>query len=147
MLRPLGHGDTLGICAPAGPVKQDLLESAVERLRQFGFRVKLAQTVLGKHGFLSANDDVRARELLDMFADSDVAAVISARGGVGTSRLLERLPTEIIAESGKPFLAFSDLTALQWLLWARHRTVSFSGPLAVEFFNASLGHLFVTASK
>lgn len=133
MLCPLKPGATIGICAPAGPVKCEKFEEAVLRLLASGYNVKLSEHVFDKYGFLSAKDEIRAQELTGMFADPDVAMVMSARGGVGTSRLLSCLNLKAIAESEKPFLGFSDLTALQWALWAKHRAVTFSGPLAVEF--------------
>lgn len=133
MLRPLQQGDTIGICAPAGPVKAEKLQKAVSRLVQRGYQVKLSPQVQAKHGFLSAEDDVRLSEIEAQFADAEISAIISARGGVGTSRLLPALDGELIASSGKPFLSFSDVTAMQWALWANFGTVTFTGPLAVEF--------------
>ncbi len=133
MLRPLQPGDTLGICAPAGPVKAEKLQNAVTRLERKGFQVKLSPQVLAKRGFLSAEDDVRLSEIESQFADAEISVVMSARGGVGTSRLLPALDGELIVSSRKPFLAFSDVTAMQWALWANFGAVSFTGPLAVEF--------------
>jgi muramoyltetrapeptide carboxypeptidase len=129
----LPRGGTIGICAPAGPVDPERLRAAIRALEESGFVVVTSPNAFGRSGYLSASDEVRARELEDMFVRSDVDAVICARGGVGGSRLLETLDTRLIAEHPKPFLGFSDNTVLQWLLWARHRFVSFSGPMAVEW--------------
>lgn len=133
MLNALAPGSVFGISAPAGPVKPEKLERAVAHLHNLGYRTKLSPNVLSQDGFLSAHDDIRSRELLALFADPEVHAVWSARGGVGTSRLLARLDLGVIASSRKPFIGFSDLTALQWALWAKLRAFSFTGPLAVEF--------------
>lgn len=133
MLTALVHGATIGISAPAGPVKRDKLERAVLRLHESGYRTKLSDGVLLSDGFLSADDTTRTAELQNLFLDPEVDAVWAARGGVGTSRLLNRLDFETIVNSRKPFIGFSDLTALQWALWAKHRHISFTGPLAVEF--------------
>ena len=131
--RPLPRGGLIGICSPAGPVKRDRLEQAVSGLKTAGFRVKLSPSAYGREGCLSAQDSVRAQELEDLFRDPEVDAVFSSRGGTGTSRLLSRLDLSAIAGCAKPFLGFSDITALQWALWARHEYVSFTGPLAVEW--------------
>ncbi|MCB1059245.1 MAG: LD-carboxypeptidase [Calditrichaeota bacterium] len=133
MLKPLQPGATIGICAPAGPVKREKLESGVAKLRSLGFIVKLSPSVFEKHGFLSATDDVRLSELHGMFTDPEVDSVWCARGGVGTSRLLTKLDSNLVANSGKTFLGFSDVTALQWQLWSKNEFVSFTGPLSVEF--------------
>jgi len=133
VLKPLHSGATIGISAPAGPVKREKLEQAVARLHTLGFRTKLSASVFGKHGFLSATDETRKRELEDLFSDPEVDSVWCARGGVGSSRLLGCLNLELIAKSDKPFLGFSDITALQWAMWAKHRAITFTGPLAIEF--------------
>lgn len=136
MLRPLKSGATLGISAPAGAVKREKLETAIEHLRERGFKIKLSEHVFGKYGFLSATDEIRAAEFSALFSDPEIDLIMCARGGVGSSRLLPRLNFEQFANSDKPFLGFSDLTAIQWALWGKHRSVTFSGPLAVEFDNA-----------
>lgn len=132
-MKPISSGATIGICAPAGAVRVDSLERAVENLRSLGYSLKLSPSVYGKHGFLSATDEIRKQELESLFNDPEVDTVWCARGGVGTSRLLPLLNFDLLANSDKPFLGFSDLTALQWALWAKHRVTTFSGPLAIEF--------------
>ncbi|MCC6476191.1 LD-carboxypeptidase [bacterium] len=139
MIRRLLPGATIGICSPAGPVKPERMEAAAIRLRERGFEVVLSPNALSKDGFLSATDEIRAVELQNMFADPAIDAVFVSRGGTGSSRLLEWLNWEKIAEAQKPFLGFSDLTALQFALWNRNRFVTFSGPLAVEF-DGALSH-------
>jgi muramoyltetrapeptide carboxypeptidase len=133
---PLRAGGSIGICAPSGPVKPERLSVAIDALRAQGFRVETAPSVFSQHGFLAAPDEVRARDMMEMFARDDIQAVFCTRGGTGVSRLFELLDTESIARARKPFLGFSDVTALQWLLAARHGLVTFSGPLAVEFDGA-----------
>ncbi len=133
MLKPISHGATIGVCAPAGPVRVESLERAIEQLRALGYKIKVTPSVYSKLGFLSASDDIRKQELESLFGDPEVDTVWCARGGVGTSRLLSLMNLEQIANSEKPFLGFSDLTALQWALWARHRATTFSGPLTIEF--------------
>jgi muramoyltetrapeptide carboxypeptidase len=131
--RPLLPGGRIGICAPAGPVKEERLRAAIEALRAENYDVVTAPSAFARDGLFAAPDDVRRRELQDMFTRPDVDAVFCARGGVGSSRLLSELDTALIARARKPFLGFSDITVLQWLLGKRHQFVSFSGPLAVEW--------------
>jgi muramoyltetrapeptide carboxypeptidase len=123
----------IGVCAPAGPVTPQRLTAALEALASDGYQVVTAPSAFGRHGLFAATDDVRRQELEEMFSRTDVDAVFCARGGVGSSRLLPRLDTSRIARSRKPFLGFSDVTALQWHLFAREGFVSFQGPLAVEW--------------
>jgi muramoyltetrapeptide carboxypeptidase len=114
-------------------VKRERLLAAVAALESEGYAVETAPSAYGAFGILSAPDEVRSRELETMFTRPEIDAVLCARGGVGSSRLLETVDTDSIVRSGKPFLGFSDVTALQWWLFKRYGYVSFSGPLAVEW--------------
>ncbi len=135
--RALRRGGRIGICTPAGPVVEERLRAAVSALQAEGFEVETSPSAFDKYGLFSAPDEIRRRELEEMFAREDIDAVISARGGVGTSRLLGSIDTALIARSRKPFLAFSDVTALQLLLVKRESFVTYSGPLAVEWDGAA----------
>ena len=135
--RPLRRGGKIGICTPAGPVVEERLRTAVAALQAEGFDVETSPSAFDKYGLFSAPDEIRRRELEELFAREDIDAIISARGGVGSSRLLDVMDTALIARSRKPFLAFSDVTALQLLLMKRERFVTFSGPLAVEWDGAA----------
>lgn len=134
--RPLPRGGIIGICAPAGPVKRERLELAVSNLERSGYRIVMAPSALGQSGLFAASDAERRRELEEMFDDDAIDAIFCARGGVGCSRLLQQLDTKRIAAARKPFLGFSDITALQWYLWKAEQFVSFQGPLAVEWDGA-----------
>lgn len=136
MPKSLRPGCTIGICAPAGPVKPDRMQRAVAGLREAGFNTILSKSALEQDGLFSAKDAVRRTELEELFVRDDIDAVFCARGGVGSSRLLTELDTGLIARHRKPFLGFSDITAIQWLLWQRQGFVTYSGPLAVEWDGA-----------
>jgi muramoyltetrapeptide carboxypeptidase len=114
------RGQTIGVVAPAGPVKLDRLRRGLERLGD-AFRVRVGDTVTapraaGVPSYLAASDDVRAAELSAMLADPDVRAIVLARGGYGLTRILSRLDPAIVKRDPKPIVGFSDATAL--LAWA-----------------------------
>ena len=124
-LRP---GDTVGVVAPAAAVEREHLERGVNALSQLGFRVKVSERVLGRAGILAGEDRERAAELQSYFADPEVRAIIAARGGYGTGRVLPLLDFAAIARTPKPFVGFSDLTFLLMALVERANLVAFHGP-------------------
>lgn len=116
----IARGQTLGIVAPAGPIKLDRLRRGLERLAGT-FQLRVADSVTAARppelpSYLAAADDVRAGELAAMLADPDVRAIALARGGYGVMRLLPRLDPELVRRDPKPIVGFSDATAL--LAWA-----------------------------
>lgn len=124
----LRSGDTVGVIAPAAAVEREHLERGVNVLAQAGFRVKVSERVLGRSGILAGNDRERARELHEYFADPEVRAIFTARGGYGTSRLLPLIDFGALARTPKSFVGFSDLTFLLNPLVQRSGFVAFHGP-------------------
>src|SRR5688572_12678987 len=90
------RGDTLGIVAPAGPVRD---VTRLDRgLARFGdmFTLRIAPSLHAARSpstpsYLAADDDVRVAELNAMLADPDVRGILLARGGYGLMRILPRL--------------------------------------------------------
>jgi len=125
-LRP---GGTIGIAAPAAAVDPAKLAAGEERLRKAGFTVVRRPDLLARHRYLAGDDARRAGELMELVADPAVDAIVCARGGWGSPRILHRLDAAVVRAARKPLVGFSDLTAL--LLWQRRVAglVGFHGPM------------------
>jgi muramoyltetrapeptide carboxypeptidase len=129
------RGETLGIVAPAGPVKMDRLHAGLSRLGD-AFKLRLASSMTeprasGLPSYLAASDEVRAAELNAMIADPDVRAILLARGGYGVTRILARLDPAALRRDPKPIVGFSDATGL--LSWAHAAGVrGIHGPVGVQ---------------
>jgi muramoyltetrapeptide carboxypeptidase len=107
------------------------LREGVERLRQRGYKVELGRTLreATRSGFFSGSDARRAEDLVAAFADDRVDAVFCARGGYGALRILEKIDYDIVRDHPKPFVGFSDITAIQAAMLARAGLVSFQGEM------------------
>ena len=125
----LRKGEVIGVIAPASPMKPELLEAGVRYLEGLGYRVKLGKHVFAQHGYLAGTDAQRARDLNSMFRDRHVQAIMCARGGYGTPRLLRLLDYEAIRRHPKIFVGYSDLTALQLAIFRHTGLITFSGPM------------------
>lgn len=128
------RGDTIGLVAPAGPIVEEAhFTAGVRILREFGFEVRFARDLptRGK-GYLSATDEERARELLEIWADPEVKAVFAARGGYGSLRILSALDGGLFRTNPKIFVGFSDITSLHAALGAAAGLVTFHGPVVTS---------------
>jgi muramoyltetrapeptide carboxypeptidase len=138
LIRPqkLSPGDTLGIIAPASaPPDPKAVDRAVDVLKQLGYRIKLAPNVHKRLGFLAGTDRERASDVIRMFAEKKVDAVLCVRGGYGTARLLPLLDYKVIAANPKIFVGFSDITSLHCAFLTKAKLVSFHGPMLVSDFS------------
>jgi muramoyltetrapeptide carboxypeptidase len=129
--RHLEPGDTVGIVLPASMAfEASTVDLAREQLEALGFRVKVGAHALARHGYLAGTDEERAADIMAMFADPEVAALFCFRGGWGTPRLLPLLDFERIRSNPKPFVGYSDITALLNAIHQQAGLVTFHGPIA-----------------
>lgn len=134
----LKPGDTIAVVAPAAAIEREHLERGVNVLASMGYRVKVSERVLARSGILAGDDRERADELQDCFADPEVKAIFSARGGYGCGRLMPLLDFAAIARTPKVFVGFSDATFLLNALVDRAGMVSFHGPMVAMDFARGL---------
>jgi len=126
---PLRRGDVIGVVAPAGAVDEASLGAGIGVFETAGFRVRLGAAVRKKSGFLAGSDGERAADLHEMFRDPEVKAIIAARGGYGSGRLLPLLDPTVVREHPKIFVGHSDITFLLNDFVQRAGLVTFHGPL------------------
>lgn len=128
--RALLPGMTVGLVAPASPVfEPDRRDAAVQLLEDMGFRVVRGESVDAVNYCFSGTDDVRAGDLMRMFTDDRVDAVVCLRGGYGCARLMDKLDYDAIARNPKLLVGFSDVTALHMALITRCGFVTCHGPM------------------
>lgn len=126
---PLRPGDTIGVVAPAAAVDEAVLTAGVRLLENAGFRVRLGSATLKKFGYLAGADPERIADVHEMFRAPDIKAIICARGGYGSGRLLPLLDPEVVRTHPKIFVGHSDLTFLLNDLMRRGQLVTFHGPM------------------
>jgi len=125
----LEPGDRIGIIAPAGPVDRDEIRPAIEFLHQKGYKILSSRNLYRKKGYLAGSDDARLDDLMSMFANKSVKAIFCARGGYGSSRLLDRIDYDLIKKNPKIIAGYSDITALLFAIFRNTGLVTFHGPV------------------
>ncbi|HKJ55059.1 MAG TPA: LD-carboxypeptidase [Nitriliruptoraceae bacterium] len=132
--RLLSPGDRVRVVAPAGPVPPARLERGLAWLRSLGLDVVEGDALRARSGhgldFVAGDDDQRRADLVDGLLDPATRAVIAARGGDGTPRLLDDLPWKELARAEPTIVAgLSDLTCLHQAVAARLGWASLWSPM------------------
>ena len=123
-------GDTVGIIAPASPSPHaDALERSMAALEKLGFKPKLAANVRARRGFLAGTDAERAADVMGLFTDPEVKAIICLRGGYGVARILPLLDYDVIRRHPKILVGYSDITSLHCALQVKAGLVTFHAPM------------------
>lgn len=118
----------IAVIAPAGPAALDT-DKAIAWMRARGYSLRIFPGVFEKDGYLAGSDDVRLNDLHAAFTDPEVDAIICLRGGYGTPRLLDRVDFQLLRHHAKPFIGYSDITALHLAISRYAGFVTFHGPL------------------
>ena len=129
----LKQGDRVGIVAPSGPVPPERLARGVEVLREWGLEPVVGPHVLDPHPgvpHLAAVDEHRAGDFQAAWCDPSLAAVVAARGGYGSQRILDRLDWDLLRSAApKVFVGYSDLTVLHEALAQQLGVATLHGPM------------------
>ena len=108
----LKKNDKITIVAPASPFDEKKFSKGVNVIKNMGFDVSFNPDIYSKNNFFAGSDNRRLNELENAFKDKGTKAIFCARGGYGSMRLLDKIDYNIIRNNPKPFIGFSDITAL-----------------------------------
>jgi muramoyltetrapeptide carboxypeptidase len=116
----LPDGGTIGVSAPASPqdARSEVLRG-VEWWESQGYKVKLAEGIYERDDYVAGDPKRRAADLNALFVDPEVDVVQSFQGGFGSAQTIPYLDFDLIAANPKPFVGYSDITALHTALLRR----------------------------
>ncbi|WP_034256764.1 S66 peptidase family protein [Adhaeribacter aquaticus] len=112
MIAPLKPGDTIAICALARKVSISELEPAISIFKEWGLKVVLGASLSLEFHQFAGTDEERLADFQNLLDNPEVKAIISARGGYGTTRILDRIDFFTFKLNPKWLIGFSDITAL-----------------------------------
>ncbi|ANH79932.1 LD-carboxypeptidase [Niabella ginsenosidivorans] len=108
----LKPGDLIGITSPAGYITREEILPAAALMQQWGFKIRAGYTI-GKRDFTFGGTDAeRLDDLQKMLDDADVKAIMCARGGYGSVRIVDGLKWDQFRQRPKWVIGFSDITVL-----------------------------------
>lgn len=125
---PLVPGDTIGVVVPSYAPRPGYLLRGVEAMQNEGYNVILDSEIERFRRFQQREDEQRAENLMGIWLNPQVKAVICGTGGYGAVRLLKYLDPEIFRRNPKAFVGYSDITALHLWLMRQAKLRVFHGP-------------------
>jgi len=132
----LKRGDTIGIVAPASHFDLEKFNSGIAVLESMGFNTSIPEMLFNKKNYFAGSDLERAEMVNGYFVDPTIKAIICARGGYGSIRILSLLDYKIIQKNPKIFVGFSDISAVLSTLYLKCRLVTFHGPTVTTLGNS-----------
>lgn len=130
--RHLRKGDTIGIVSPSGPSKPKELHKGLSFFQALGLHTRLGEHVYESYGYLAGGDDKRLADFETMIKDSEIKAIIFARGGYGIGRIVPRMDFSAIQANPKIIWGYSDITYLHTAIRQKTGLITFHGPMVAS---------------
>lgn len=126
----LKKGDTIGIIAPSDSIDNDdneFIQKSSRLFEDLGFKIKLSEFVSSHSLGYSASPLEKAKDVNNMFANSDVKAIFIVKGGENSNTTFDYLDYELIRHNPKILCGFSDSTSITNVIYSKTGLVTFSG--------------------
>lgn len=106
----LKKGDKIGIVAPARSISKEELLSSFEIIRNNGYDIVYSDSLFAVKNQYAGSDKTRAKNLQHMLDDNDIKAIMFARGGYGSVRIIDKLDFSKFLEHPGWLVGYSDMT-------------------------------------
>ena len=127
--RELKAGARIGIVNPAYWLEADRLQRAAGVFEAQGYELVMGKSTGLRENKCAGSPTQRAEDIMAMFEDSSIDAIICARGGYGVNRVLPLLDYDIIRANPKIFVGYSDITGLLSSIAQKSGLITFHGPM------------------
>jgi len=108
----LHPGDRIGIVSTARKISPQELQPALAILEGWGLQPVLGQTIGAASHQFAGDDSLRLSDFQNMLDDAAIKAILCARGGYGTVRIIDRLDFSPLQRHPKWIIGYSDITVL-----------------------------------
>ena len=108
----LKKGDAVAIIATARKVSKEEIQPAVAFFESYGISVLLGKNLFLSNNQYAGNDLQRTEDLQEALNNKNIKAIIIARGGYGSVRLIENIDFTEFKNNPKWLVGYSDVTVL-----------------------------------
>lgn len=133
----LKAGDTVGIFSPAKYIDKQKVYDAVALLKAWGLQVELGKHVFDTYHQFAGHDADRATDLQSFINNSNIKAIICARGGYGSIRTLDFVDFTPLLNNPKWLVGYSDVTVYHTLLNCKYGIPTIHGEMPLHFPSAA----------
>lgn len=113
------------------------MTDAIALLESWGLEVVLGDTVNASFHQFAGDDNFRATDMQRLIDDDSIKAIIAARGGYGTIRMIDKVNFDRLKENPKWIIGFSDITLFHTHLYANYGLQTIHGQMPVNIPDAS----------
>jgi muramoyltetrapeptide carboxypeptidase len=144
----LQKGDTIALTCPAGYMAAEKAAACIKTLTNWGYNVLVGKTVgSNSANYFSGTATQRLDELQAMLDATEIKAILCARGGYGTTHVVDQLDFSSFRKNPKWIIGFSDITVLHAHINTHCKTATLHAPMAGAFNNHGFRNQYVRSLK
>lgn len=138
LAKKLNYGDTIGVVGVSNSLYYDEYTTkhfykAEKFLQDKGFKIKRGKYVLEDYYGSAGTREQKAEDMMNMFQDDEVKAIICLKGGQTCNTFIDLLDYEVIKQNPKIIVGYSDITVLAQTIYNKTGLVTFHGESFVHF--------------
>lgn len=130
---PLKSGDKIAIVASARKVRAEEIKPAFELLESWGFSPVYGENLFKEKNQFAGTDEQRLTDLQNALDDESIKAILFARGGYGSVRIVDDLNWEKFNANPKWLIGYSDITTFHSHVNSHFNACTLHAPMALEF--------------
>lgn len=134
LAKSLEKNDLIGIVAPASGEDAGFIKEKMDKFRDLGFNIIVGEHVYSNTGYFAGEAVNRADDLMKMFKNKEVKAIICLRGGYGCINILPYLNYDLIGKNPKILCGYSDITLLLNYITKKTKLITFHSPMVNSNF-------------
>jgi muramoyltetrapeptide carboxypeptidase len=129
----LKFGDKIGICATARFVTAEGIQPSLNHLKNWGLEPVLGNNIFKKHFQFGGMDEERAEDFQYFLDNPDIKAILIAKGGYGTVRVIDKIDFTNFSRNPKWICGFSDITVIHSHIHQNTGVATLHSPMAMNF--------------
>lgn len=137
LAQKLNYGDTIGVVGVSNSLTFDYRPEHFYKAEKFlqdkGFKIKRGKYVLEDYHGSAGTREQKAEDMMNMFKDKEVKAIICLNGGETCNTFIDLLDYEVIKQNPKIITGYSDITVLLQTIYKKTGLVTFHGESFVHF--------------
>src|SRR3982751_4254304 len=137
----LNSGDKVAIVATARKTTLRETESAIVTLESWGLQPVIGKSIDAAFYQFAGDDRVRTNDFQEALDNEGIAAILFARGGYGTVRIIDDIDWRKFLKHPKWLCGFSDITVVHSHLLSVYDALTIHSPMAINFETASFESL------
>lgn len=143
-MRPanLKKHDKVAIVSTARAIDENEISAAIEVFRAWELEPVLGASIGQRHHQFAGDDETRLQDFQNALDDESIKAIICARGGYGTARIVDDIDFRKFSKHPKWIVGYSDVTALHGHIQGIYNIPSIHGimPINVQLPNEDVSN-------